>query len=114
MADHHLLTDGREVSVRAPTAGEVLVGTAVGTWAPQTLGAIAGSFGTPATLTAALTTITVTAPSVADYAVQDVTQTVPFGFADAEEARTVLTVIRNLQIRLAQVETKLAALGVTG
>jgi hypothetical protein len=36
----------------------------------------------------------------------------PYGFVGAEEARTVLSVIANLQARLAEVETKLVALGI--
>lgn len=109
----HLLLATRDIQVAAPTAGQVLTGNAQGAWQPQALGSVAGSFGTPATLTAALTTVTVTAPGTPDYAVQDVTNVAPYGFADAEEARSVLTVIRNLQIRLAEVEAKLTSLGIT-
>ena len=108
----HVLSSVRAVVVRAPVQGEVLTGNMQGAWEPQPLGAYAGSFGTPATLTAALTTITCTAPGTPDYAVQDVTNVAPYGFLDAEEARSVLTVIRNLQVRLAEVETKLRALGI--
>ena len=112
MAEHVLLAP-RPVIVAAPSVGDALVCNAQGVWQPQTLGSMPGSFGTPATLTAALTTITVVAAGTPDYAVQDVTAVTPFGFADAEEARSVLSVIRNLQIRLAQVEAKLTALGIT-
>lgn len=109
----HVLQSPRPVSVAAPSAGQVMMGNSQGVWQPQALGAQSGSFGTPATLTAALTTLTITAPGTPDYAVQDVTNSSPYGFADAEEARTVLSVIRNLQLRLAEVEAKLTALGIT-
>jgi hypothetical protein len=113
MGEHHLLTPMNEVSVRAPVAGEVLMANASGRWEPKILGEMSGSFGTPATLTAALTTVTISAPGTPDYAIQDVTNVAPYGFADAEEARSLLSVIRNMQLRLAQVETKLTALGIT-
>lgn len=113
MPDHHLLTTRGEVGVRAPVAGEVLVGNAVGVWEPQTLGMASGSFGTPATLTTALPTLTVVAPGTPDYAVQDVTAVAPVGFADADEARSVLSVIQNIQIRLSEIESKLTTLGMT-
>lgn len=112
MADHHLLApDTMEVTVAAPAQGQILMGNAMGRWSPQALGAMSGSFGTPATLTAAVTTLTPVAPGTPDYAIADVTQTTPWGFADTEEARTVLAVVVNLQTRLAQVEAKLKSLG---
>jgi hypothetical protein len=61
--------------------------------------------------TAALTTITSTAPGTADYAIQDLTQTTPFGFATKDEGNTVLAVIANLQARVSQLEAKLAVYG---
>jgi hypothetical protein len=102
----------RDVDVRAPVAGEILVGNTVGVWEPQVLGVIAGSFGTPAPLTAALTTLTTVAPGTPDYAIQDVVSLTPFGFVTAEEARTVLSVLTNLQVRLAEVEAQLVTLGI--
>ncbi len=63
-------------------------------------------------LTAQLTTITpADAAGVADYAIAAVTQTTPYGFSNAAEAITVLYVIRNLQVRLAEVEARLESLG---
>lgn len=62
-------------------------------------------------LTTQLTTITFTAPTVADYALQDVTNTTPYGFVDAEELRTFISVVENLQVRMAEVETREQALG---
>lgn len=62
---------------------------------------------TRAAMTAQVTTITHTAPSTPDYAVQDLTQTSPWGFADHDEGNTVLKVIANLQVRLLEVEAAL-------
>ncbi len=64
-----------------------------------------------AALTAQSTTITHTAPGTPDYAIQNLTQTTPFGFVTADEGNTVLAVIANLQARLAEVEARLEALG---
>jgi hypothetical protein len=79
-------------------------------------GGTAGFFGTgPVTqataLTTQLTTITASAPGTPDYAIADLTDTTPFGFVSADEGQSVLKVIANLQIRVAELETKLAAYG---
>jgi hypothetical protein len=63
-------------------------------------------------LTAQLTTITHTAPGSDDFAIQNLTQTTPFGFVTADEGNTVLKVIANLQARLAEVESRLETLGI--
>lgn len=60
-----------------------------------------------AALTAQLTTITCSSPGTPDYAIADLTATSPYGFASADEGQTVLKVIANLQIRLAEVEARL-------
>jgi len=65
----------------------------------------------PAALTAKDTSITHTAPGTPDFAIQDLTTTTPFGFADQDEGNTVLQVILNLQTRVNELETKLQALG---
>ena len=65
----------------------------------------------PTALTTQLTTITASAPGTPDYAIQDLTQTLPYGFASADEGQSVLKVIANLQTRVAELETKLQALG---
>lgn len=65
----------------------------------------------PTALTTKLTDITYTAPSTPDYAVQDLTQTTPYGFATKDEGNTVLSVIKNLQTRVQELEDKLQALG---
>lgn len=62
--------------------------------------------------TAALTNITSTAPGTADFAIQDLVDTTPFGFVTKDEGNTVLAVIANLQARVAQLETKLQTYGI--
>ena len=83
----------REVSVGSPAAGQVLLGNSIGRWQPGSLESSDVSFGTPAEAPLALDDLEVTGPTVADYAIADVTQTDPFGFVAAEEARTVLSVV---------------------
>jgi len=65
-----------------------------------------------AALTAQSTAITFTAPGTPDYALQDVINTNAYGFAAAEEARTFIAVVSNLQTRLAEVEAALEAAGI--
>lgn len=79
-------------------------------------GSTAGFFNTtpttqPTAMTVQETTITHTAPGAADYAIQDLTQTSPFGFVTKDEGNTVLQVIANLQTRLQEAEDKLQLLG---
>jgi hypothetical protein len=79
-------------------------------------GGTAGFYGTTpvaqgAALTTQLTSITSIAPSTPDYAIQDLTQTTPFGFVTKDEGNSVLSVIANLQARLAQVESRLETVG---
>lgn len=64
-----------------------------------------------AALTAQLTTITSTAPGTPDYAIQDLVNTSAYGFVTKDEGNTVLSVIANLQARVAQLESRLQALG---
>lgn len=61
--------------------------------------------------TAALTTITSTAPGTADYAIQDLVNSSAFGFVTKDEGNTVLAVIANLQTRVAELESKLQTYG---
>lgn len=63
-----------------------------------------------AALTTQLTTVTFTAPGTPDYAIQDLTTTSPYGFVTKDEGNTVLSVIANLQARVAQLESRLQAL----
>jgi len=69
--------------------------------------------GTPvvrgAALTTQLTSITHTAPGTPDYAIQNMTQTTPWGFATQDEGNTVLSVILNLQTRVAELEARLGS-----
>jgi len=79
-------------------------------------GGTAGFYGTTpvsqaTALTAQLTTITCSAPGTPDYAIANLTTTTPYGFASADEGQTVLKVIANLQVRVGELETKLAAYG---
>ncbi len=67
----------------------------------------------PTALTTQLTSITHTAPGTPDYAIQDLIATAgsSYGFVSKDEGNTVLSVILNLQTRVAELETKLVALG---
>lgn len=59
--------------------------------------------------TAALTTITIAdAAGTPDYAIAAVINTNAYGFASAAEAISTLYVIRNLQIRVAELEALLS------
>lgn len=67
----------------------------------------------PAALTEAVPTITHTTPDTDDYAISAPVSTLrPYGFANANEFNTVMKVIRNLQTRVNELETKLKSLGV--
>lgn len=60
-------------------------------------------------LTAQLTTITHTAPGTPDYAIQDLTNVNGYGFVTKDEGNTVLSVIANLQTRVAELEARLGS-----
>jgi hypothetical protein len=62
--------------------------------------------------TTALTDITFTAPSSPDYAIQDLTNSSPFGFVTKDEGNTVLSVVKNLQDRVSELESKLQTYGI--
>ena len=63
-------------------------------------------------LTTQLTSITIAdAAGTPDYALQALTTTLPYGLATKEEAVTLLYVIQNLQVRMAQAESRLQAYG---
>jgi len=55
---------------------------------------------------APLTTITHSAPGTPDYAIQDLTSSSPFGFATKDEGNTVLSVVKNLQQRVTDLEAR--------
>jgi len=61
-------------------------------------------------LTANLTTLTFHAPT-ADYAIQALTASSPVGYASADEGETVIKVVANLQVRVAELEAVLQAIG---
>lgn len=64
-----------------------------------------------AALTTQLTTLNpADAEGTPDYDTAGITQTTPYGFVSAQEAITVLYVIKNLQVRLAEVEAALEAI----
>jgi hypothetical protein len=58
-------------------------------------------------LTAQLTTITQAGSFTPDYALQAVTNTTPYGFVTADEAETFISVVENLQARVAELEARL-------
>ena len=67
----------------------------------------------PAALTTQLTTVTIAdAAGTPDYALQALTTSSPYGLATKEEAVTLLYVIQNLQVRMAELETKIKTLGI--
>lgn len=65
----------------------------------------------PAALTAQLTTITpADAAGTPDYAIQAVINSSAYGFASAAELITFIYVVRNLQVRVAELEAVLEGL----
>ena len=60
-------------------------------------------------MTTQLTTITHTAPGTPDYALQDMTNSSPYGFVTQDEANTLLSVVENLQVRVQELEDMLDA-----
>lgn len=65
-----------------------------------------------AALTAQLTSLTIAdAAGTPDYALQAVINTNAYGFASAQEAISFLYVVQNLQVRMAEVEARLEAMG---
>lgn len=64
-----------------------------------------------AALTTQLTTITIADSNASpDYALQALTTTLPYGLATQAEAISLLYVIQNLQVRMAEVEAALEAI----
>ena len=61
--------------------------------------------------TAALTDITFTAPSSPDYAIQDLVNSSAYGFVTKDEGNTVLSVIKNLQDRVSELEAAMQTYG---
>ena len=97
--------DGRNIQLGTGT------GTKIGTGTNQKLGFFnASPVVQQAALTTQLTTITHSSQGTPDYVLADVVNG-GWGLSTADEARTLLSVIRNLQIRLAEVETAVENLG---
>lgn len=91
--------------------GDELVVASGGVLNIETGGIVKANGTQGAALTAQLTTITHTAPGTPDYALQNLVQNTGFGFVTADEGNSVLKVIANLQVRLAEVEARLEAAG---
>lgn len=72
------------------------------------------SFAQGAALTPGLTALSGAGitPGTPDYAIQALTNLSPFGFVTADEGQTVISVVANLQTRLAEVEARLEAAGI--
>lgn len=67
----------------------------------------------PAALTTALTTITpADAAGTPDYAIAAVTNSSPYGLSNAAEVITLLYVVQNLQVRVAELEARLEGCGI--
>jgi hypothetical protein len=91
---------------------DTTTGTKIGTATSQKLGFFnATPVVQPTEITDELTTITFSAPGTPDYAIQDLTQTTPYGFVTSDEAQTLLSVVANLQARVNELETVLSTLG---
>jgi hypothetical protein len=91
--------------------GDVLVVASGGVLDIETGGIVKANGTQGAALTAQLTTITHTEPGTPDYAIQDLTNTSPFGFVTQDEGNSVLKVLKICQVRLAEIEARLEALG---
>ena len=101
---------------KIPDALNIATGTTTGTKIGTSTSQKIGFFNAipvvqPTELTDELTSITHTAPGTPDYAIQDLVQNTGFGFVTKDEGNTVLSVIKNLQTRVNELETKLASLG---
>lgn len=62
-------------------------------------------------ITDELITITYTAPGTPDYAIQNLTNSSPYGFVTQDEGNSVLKVVANLQARVNELETVLVLTG---
>ena len=68
----------------------------------------------PAPLTVQLTTLTCVAPGVDDYDLAAPVQNTGWGFSTADEFKTAMAVIANLQTRCLELEIRLQSLGLLG
>ena len=100
------LDDAANIVVNSTT------GTKIATSTSQKLGFFdATPVAQQSAFSAAKTTMTVTAPLVEDFVMQDATNSSPWGFADGEELRTFMVCVVNLQQRVAELETGQENLG---
>lgn len=97
----------------SPSTGTVFLEiTAAGhlTLAPSG-GRVSFYAGTPVVQASAMTTqlteITHTSPGTPDFALQDMTNSSPYGFVTQDEANTLLSVVKNLQVRVRELEDML-------
>ena len=65
----------------------------------------------PEAITIASTEITYTSTGSLDYVIQDLTATGGYGFVTKDEGTAILSVIKNMQIRMLELENKLTDLG---
>ena len=95
------------IQTDATTSDTTLYMAVNGSWLPVR------GHATGAALTTQLTTLApVDAEGTPDYTTDAITNSSPYGFASAQSAITVLYVIANLQVRLAEVEARLEAAGI--
>ena len=103
-------TETKSIEIQTPDSAD---GLAVG----QSSSSLVGFWGKapvdqPASLTAQLTSLTIAdTAGTPDYAIAAITTTTPSGFASIQECVSVLYVIQNLQVRLAEVEARLEECG---
>jgi len=100
------LTVGSNATLANGTTGFTLTQNSATLTVPQSL-----NLTQAAAPTTALTTITCSPPGTPDYDITNLTNSSPYGFASADEGQSVLTVIANLQTRLAELESKLQTMG---
>jgi hypothetical protein len=105
LQDNLKLADGKSISTGSTT------GTIIGTTGEKIGFLGATPVARQAEITDELTTITYTAPTTPDYAIQDLTDSGGFGFVTKDEGNTVLSVIKNLQDRVNELESVLATFG---
>lgn len=97
---------------------DIVTGATTGTIVGKAVTCKVGFFGAAPVLqqsapTAACTSITHTAPTCADFALQDLVVACSFGFVTKDEGNTVLQVILNLQTRMTELETQMSNTGLS-
>ena len=101
-----------QAKVYKKQGGEELVVASGGIINIETGGIIKANGTQGAALTPQLSAITIAdAAGTPDYALQALTTTSPYGLATAAEAITLLYVIQNLQVRMAEMEARLEGVG---